>query len=37
MQYEVATAMGLFQNGIAFLMVAATNQISKRINEFGLW
>lgn len=37
MQYEVATAMGLFQNGIAFIMVAATNQISKRINEYGLW
>ncbi len=37
MQYEVATAMGLFQNAIAFVLVIGTNQISKKINEYGLW
>lgn len=37
MQYEVSTAMGLFQNGIAFVMVAITNYFSKKVNEYGLW
>lgn len=37
MQYEVSTAMGLFQNAIAFVMVAITNRISRKVNEYGLW
>lgn len=37
MQYEVATAMGFFQNTIAFALVALTNQISRKVNDYGLW
>jgi putative aldouronate transport system permease protein len=32
-----ATAAGLFQNVIAFVLVIIANTVSKRINEYGIW
>jgi putative aldouronate transport system permease protein len=37
MRYSLATAVGLFQNVLAFLLVAITNMLSKRIGEYGIW
>jgi putative aldouronate transport system permease protein len=35
--YSRATAVGLFRNVIAFILVLGTNAITKHINEYGLW
>lgn len=37
MQYSFSTAVGLFKNVIAFVLVMATNSISKRISDYGIW
>lgn len=37
MQYEIATALGLFQNMIAFILIIVTNVISKKFNDYGIW
>jgi putative aldouronate transport system permease protein len=35
--YSRATAVGLFRNIIAFILVLCTNAITKHVNEYGLW
>lgn len=35
--YSVATALGLFQGVMGFLLVALANKISKKINDVALW
>lgn len=35
--YSVATALGLFQNGIGFLLVVGANWLSKKVNDVALW
>lgn len=35
--YSVATALGLFQNGIGFILVIAANWLSKKVNDVALW
>lgn len=37
MRYSLATAVGLFQNVLAFLLVAIANLLSKRVGEYGIW
>lgn len=37
MRYSFATAVGLFQNVLAFLLVMVTNVLSKRFGEYGIW
>lgn len=37
MQYSFATAVGLFQNVLAFILVLVTNKISKKFGEYGIW
>lgn len=37
MKYSQGTAVDLFKNGIGFIMVMATNYISKRISGNGIW
>jgi putative aldouronate transport system permease protein len=37
MRYSLATAVGLFQNVLAFLLVLGANQLSRRVGEYGIW
>ncbi|MEF2245674.1 ABC transporter permease [Paenibacillus sp. IITD108] len=37
MEYSFATAVGLFKNVIAFVLIVITNAVSKKINDYGLW
>lgn len=37
MNYDLATAVGLFKNGIGFFLVASANYISKKISNSGVW
>jgi putative aldouronate transport system permease protein len=37
LDYSFAAAVGLLKNVLAFTLIVATNAISKRINEYGLW
>jgi putative aldouronate transport system permease protein len=37
MRYSFATAVGLFQNVLALILVSFTNLLSKRIGEYGIW
>ena len=37
MDYSAATAVGLFKNGIGFILIIIMNSITKRINEYGIW
>ena len=37
MKYALATAVGLFKNVIAFLLVVGTNLIARRISGEGIW
>ncbi len=37
MKYSLATAVGLFKNVIAFVLVVVTNMIAKRISGSGIW
>ncbi|MBR2948823.1 MAG: sugar ABC transporter permease [Lachnospiraceae bacterium] len=37
MKYAMGTAVGLFKNGIGFILVLGTNAITKRINGNGIW
>ncbi len=37
MRYSLATAVGLFQNVLAFVLVAVANLLSKRVGEYGIW
>lgn len=37
MKYSYATAVGLFQNILAFILVFLTNRIAKQFGEFGIW
>ena len=35
--YSMATALGLFQHGIGFLLVVGANWLSKKVNDVALW
>lgn len=35
--FSYATAVGLFQNAISFLLVMSANFVSRRVSSFGLW
>lgn len=37
MSYEFSTAVGLFQNVIAFALVVVTNLFAKRVGDYGIW
>lgn len=37
MEYSFATAVGLFRNIIAFVLILMANYIAKKINDYGLW
>lgn len=37
MKYSFATAVGLFKNVIAFILVIIANTVTKKINEYGIW
>ena len=37
MEFERATAVGLFKNVIAFTLIFTANNITKKINEYGIW
>jgi putative aldouronate transport system permease protein len=37
MKYSLATAVGLFKNVIALILVLTTNAISKKISDNGIW
>lgn len=37
MKYSQSTAVGLFMNVLSFAMVLLTNQVSKRVNDYGIW
>jgi putative aldouronate transport system permease protein len=37
MRYSLATAVGIFQNVLAFILVAIANMGSKRVGEYGIW
>ena len=37
MEYSFSTAVGLFTNIIALILILITNTVSKRINEYGIW
>ncbi len=37
MKYAMGTAIGLFKNGIGFILVVGTNWITNRINGNGIW
>jgi putative aldouronate transport system permease protein len=37
MKYAMGTAIGLFKNGLGFILVVGTNWITNRINGNGIW
>ena len=37
MRYGLATAVGLFKNGIGFFLVVSANYFSKKISDSGIW
>jgi putative aldouronate transport system permease protein len=37
LEYSFATAVGLFRNVIALVLIVLTNLITKKVNEYGLW
>ncbi len=37
MQYSYSTAIGLFKNVIAFVLILTTNYISGKFSDYGLW
>jgi putative aldouronate transport system permease protein len=37
MNYGFATAVGLFQSAISFVLMLIVNQISKKVSEISLW
>jgi putative aldouronate transport system permease protein len=37
MEFGFATAVGLFQNLIAFILVIITNKLAAKFSEYGLW
>lgn len=37
MKYSLATAVGLFKNGIGFILVISTNFITRKISDTGVW
>lgn len=37
MRYSQSTAIGLFRNVISFALVIFTNQVAKRVNDYGIW
>ena len=37
MDYSYSTATELFRNVISLILVVTTNEVAKRINEYGLW
>jgi putative aldouronate transport system permease protein len=37
MEYGFSTAVGLFKNIVAFVLIIGANTITKRINEYGIW
>lgn len=36
-KFSLATAAGLLQNILSFILVISTNAIAKRVNEYGIW
>jgi putative aldouronate transport system permease protein len=37
MKYSLATAVGLFKNGIGFILVTGTNFVARKISDYGIW
>ena len=37
MKYSLATAVGLFKNGIGFILVVSANFVTKKIGDTGIW
>lgn len=37
MKYSFSTAVGLFRNVISIILIIFTNQIAKRVNDYGIW
>lgn len=37
MKYSFSTAVGLFQNVIALVLIFLTNFVAKRVNDYGIW
>lgn len=37
MDYGFASAVDLFKNVIAFVLIISTNKIANHINEYGIW
>ena len=37
MQYSYSTAIGLFKNVIAFILIITTNYLSGKFSDYGLW
>jgi len=37
MRYSFSTAVGLFRNVISFTLLIIANQVSKKINDYGIW
>lgn len=35
--YSVATAMGIFQSSISFVLVVITNRIANKVGDYGVW
>ncbi len=36
-EFSLATAMGIFQSGISFLLVVITNKVANKAGEYGVW
>jgi putative aldouronate transport system permease protein len=37
LRYSFSTAVGMFKNVVAFVIIVVANSITKRINEYGIW
>ena len=37
MKYSYSTAVGVFRNVIAFVLIVMTNMFTKRVSEYGIW
>ncbi len=37
LRYSFSTAVGMFKNLVAFLIIIVANSVTKRINEYGIW
>ena len=37
LRYSFSTAVGMFKNVVAFIIIVLANSVTKRINEYGIW